>query len=116
MSSKIFQLHKQATAEFTGQANEVERFLASQGFESKDIDDLVYVLAERLSNEYRDEVGATTAQRLAQAEYNAAEELNQISMNQQLLVLRCASKDLKSFKAMLEEHLKLTLPELTVCA
>lgn len=116
MSSKIYQLQTQATANLISQAEEVSNTLAQQGFESKDIDDLVYALAERISNEYREDVGAITAQRLAQAEYNAAEELNQLSMNQQLLVLRASCDDYKSFKAMIETHLRLSLPNLTVPA
>ena len=116
MSSKIFQLQSKASAHDAEQVQHIARFLGDQGFDCKDLDDLVYGLAESICNGYRDEVGPATAQRLAQAEFNAANELNQMSMDQQLLVLRSSSESSKSFLDMLEAHLKLKIPqELVAC-
>ena len=87
MTTRIFKLKTQASPADAQWARKLAAHLIDQGFEGGELDDLVYEVAESLARDLKTELGATMGKNPASREYTAAEEINQHSLEDQLLVI-----------------------------
>lgn len=87
MTTRIFKLKSQASPEHAEWAKKLAAYLVEKGFEGGELDDLVYEVAQSFARELKLGLSAKMGQSLADREYTAAEEINQHSVEDQLLVI-----------------------------
>lgn len=111
MTTRIFKLKQGASSQNISWAKKMAEYLQSRGFDCSELDDLIYQVAESLSLQLKEELGATTAQKIAIHEYTAAEEVNKYSALDQLIILRSWHKSDEVLRQLLTSALGITLPD-----
>lgn len=107
MGTQIFKLKKQAKDVEMNQAQCLSGYLQTLGFDCEQLEDMLYRVAEIISLKLKDELGEVLARRRADQEFTAAEEINQNSMVDQLIVLRQWYEDENAFFKAISENLNL---------
>lgn len=105
--SQIGTLRRGATQEQKDAAAEVAAILLSKGFEQDHLEDPIYRIAQNLG----DRKGRTDAERnkYVNIELSAADELNGLAMEDQLVVMAAYHETIPAFRAAVEEALRTSL-------
>jgi hypothetical protein len=111
MTTQIFKLKNLGQAAHAQMAERICAHLEAMGFGCEHLDDSMYRVAEEISHKLLEEFGTSTAQRLAEQEFAAAEEVNQHSMVDQLIVLRQSCANNEAFAELLGSALRIDSPE-----
>jgi hypothetical protein len=108
MASKIFKLKDKGQVH-AEKAQRLFVFLSGMGFDAQSLEDLMYQVAEDHANLFREELGPSTAQRMASVEFMAADEISGHSMIDQLIVLREHHGSDEQWLRKLSEALKIDI-------
>lgn len=103
MTTKIFNLKNNAKPADVENAQRLVTELESLGFRGEHLEDHVFRVAQAFALKYKEDVGESSAQRSAALEFTAAEEINQHSMLDQLIVIQQWISDEEKFAGLLEQ-------------
>lgn len=105
--SQLGKLRRDATQEQKDAAAEVAAILVSKGYDQDDLEDPICRIAEKLG----DRKGRTDVERNKEVniELSAADELNSLSIEDQLVVMAAFHETVPAFRAAVEEVLHTSL-------
>lgn len=111
MPTRLYKLKQHLTHQHLEWAQRLSAHLQQLGFTGKEFDDLLYGIAQVVSLQLKAELSEKMATKLAENEYTAAEEINQHSLVDQLLVLRNWHLDDNELKILIMKSLGIELDE-----
>lgn len=111
MTTQIFKLKEKSSPIAREQASKISNYLESIGFDGSPLDDKIFEIAESISLKLKENFGPSMAQKFSSQEFMAAEEINQHSLVEQIIVIQQWHESALDFHSVLSNAFGTEIPK-----